>query len=87
MVVGVDVAEACVLRKVDEEKMKEGEEAKGPKNSAIGSKAERSSRCVFWFSKKNILYALIFHIVINKTERKKKVLDPIYKKHRLDIVR
>ncbi|AES97905.1 hypothetical protein MtrunA17_Chr5g0425101 [Medicago truncatula] len=72
MAVGVDVAEACVLRKMCKEKMKEGEEAKGPKNSMIEAKTQRSSGCLFWFSKK--LGRITRIRDINETERKKKVL-------------
>ncbi|RHN56042.1 hypothetical protein MtrunA17_Chr5g0425081 [Medicago truncatula] len=78
MAMGVDLAEAYVLRKMYKEKLKEGEEAKGPKNSAIGSKDERSSKCFFWFSKKLRRTTRIRDI--NEKERNKQVLDPIYKK-------
>jgi len=72
MAMGVDLAEAYVLRKLFKEKLKEGEEAKGPKNSAIGSKAERSGGCFFWFSKNLRRTTQIADI--NETKRNKKGL-------------
>ena len=70
---GVDLAEAYVLRKMYKEKLKEGEEAKGPKNTAIGSKAERSSGCFFCFSKKVRRTTRIGDI--NEKEHNKKGLE------------
>lgn len=52
MAVGVDLAEVYVLRKMHKEKMKESEENGRPKKGTIGSKANKSSGCFFWFSMK-----------------------------------
>ncbi|GAU36806.1 hypothetical protein TSUD_219090 [Trifolium subterraneum] len=78
MAMGVDLAEAYVLRKMHKEKLKYEEEAKGPKTSTIiGSKTNRSSGCFFWFSKKPRRTTRMKDIKEN--EFTKGVSDPIYK--------
>lgn len=56
MSMGIDIAEVYVLRKMHKEKMmkKKEEEVKRSKTSTIigSKKANRSSECFFWFSKK-----------------------------------
>lgn len=80
MVMGVDIAEVYVLRKMHKEKMmkKKEEEVKRPKTSTIigSKKANRSSGCFLWFSNKLSRTKPIEDI---KGSQKELNLDLIYK--------
>lgn len=75
MEVGVDLAQAHVLRKLVKEKMKEEVEERG----TIESKANRSSGCFVWFSKKPRRTSQIRDI--NEKELRGDHLDPNLKTH------
>ncbi|WJX57658.1 hypothetical protein P8452_43191 [Trifolium repens] len=78
MAMGVDLAEAYVLRKMYKEKLKDEEETKRSKSSTrIGSKGNKPSGCFFWFSKKLRRTTRIKDI--NEKEITKEVSDSIYK--------